>query len=82
MKYFSKDVMYLPVLSGGSRDNFGGGIIKMTVVIVVEHAGIKQFLLSNGNQDFVSETVAERVQESKLTCKVCRSICGLPKFWT
>ena len=56
-------IIYIPVLSGGSGNDFGRRIVELSIVIVVEHAGVEQFLLPNGNQDFISKAVLERVQE-------------------
>ncbi len=49
----------------------------MSIIIVVEHAGIEQFLPPNRDQDLISKTVAERVQESKLSSEIGSSICDL-----
>lgn len=56
-------IIYIPVLSGGSGNDFGRRIVELSIVIVVEHAGVEQFLLPNGNQDLISKAVLERVQE-------------------
>ena len=72
--------MDLPVLSGGTSDDFGRGIVEMPVVIIVEHARVEKFLLPNGDQDFIAKAIAERIQESKWSCEIRSSICGLRKF--
>lgn len=51
------------VLGRSTGDDFGGSIVEMSVIVVVEHAGVEEFLLSNRDQDLLSKTVAERVQE-------------------
>lgn len=67
-------------LGGGSSYDLGRSIVEMPIIIVVEHAGVEEFLLPNGDQDLLSKAVAERVQESELSSEVCSSIRGLRKF--
>ena len=55
--------MDLPVLGRGSSDDFGRSVVEMPIIIVVEHTGVKEFLLSNRNQNFISEAVVEVIQE-------------------
>ena len=70
-------MMYIPVLGGGPSNDFGRSIVQMSIIIIVEHARIKQFLLSNGDQDLISKAVLESVQESKLSRKVGSFVCDL-----
>ena len=72
--------MYIPVLGSGTGDDFGRSIVEMPIIIVVEHAGVEEFLLPNGNQDLVSKAVAKSIQESKLSSKICSMVCSLRKF--
>ena len=53
----------LPVLGRGSGDDFGRSVVEMPIIIVVEHAGVKEFLLPNRNQNFISKAVNEVIQE-------------------
>lgn len=53
--------MYVPVLGGGSGDDFGRGVVEVSIVIIVQNTGIEQLLLPNGNQDLISKAVFERV---------------------
>ena len=71
--------MHIPILGGRSSDDLGRRVVKLSIVIVVQNAGVEQFLLANRNQDLISKGVLERVQESKLSSKICGSVCGLPK---
>ena len=68
------------VLGRSTGDDLGGSIVEMSVIVVVEHAGVEEFLLSNRDQDLHSKTVAERVQEGKLSSEVRSSIRGLWKI--
>ncbi len=36
----------------------------MSIIIVMEHAGVEEFLLPNWDQDLISKTVVEIIQES------------------
>ena len=72
--------MHIPVLGGGSGNDFGRSIIEMSIIIVVEHAGVEKFLLPNGHQDLISKAVAERIQESKLPSEVRSLVCDLRKM--
>ena len=72
--------MYLPVLGGGPRDNFGRSIVKMSIIIVVEHAGVKEFLLPNRDQYLISKAIVEIVQKSKLSCEIGSLVRGLWKY--
>lgn len=72
--------MYIPVLGGGSGDDFGRGIVEVSIIIIVENAGIEQLLLPHGNQDLISESVLERVQESKLSSEVRSPVSSLRKY--
>lgn len=54
----------------------------MPIIIVVEHTGVEEFLLSNGDQDLNSKAVAERIQESKLSSEVCSFVRRLRRFWS
>ena len=49
----------------------------MSIIIVVEHPGVKEFLLPNGNQDLIPKAVAERIQERELPSEVRSSVFGL-----
>lgn len=69
--------MCLPVLSSGPRDDFGRSVIEMSIIIVVEHAGVKEFLLPNRDQDLISKAIIEIVQESKLSGEIRRLVRGL-----
>ena len=71
--------MYIPVLGGGSGDDFGRRIVEVSIIIIVEDARIEQFLLPNGNQDLISKAVLERVQESKLSSEVRSPVGSLQK---
>ena len=72
--------MYLPVLGSSPRDDFGRSIVKMAIIIVVEHAGVKEFLLPNRDQDLISKAIVEIVQESKLSSEVSSLVRGLRKI--
>ena len=72
--------MYIPVLGSGTGDDFGRSIVKMSVIIIVEHAGVKEFLLPNRDQDLISKAVVEIVQESKLSSEVRSLVRGLRKL--
>ena len=72
--------MNLPVLGGGPRDDFGRSIVKLCIIIVVEHAGVKEFLLPNRDQDLISKAIVEIVQESKLSSEVSSLVRGLQKI--
>lgn len=74
--------MYVPVLGGGSGDDLGRSIVEMSIIIVVEHAGVEEFLLSNRDQDLNSKAVAERIQESKLSSEIRSFVRGLRKIWS
>lgn len=71
--------MYLPVLRSGPRNDFGRSIIEMSIIIVVKHTGIKEFLLPNRDQDLHSKAKVEIIQESKLPSEVRRLVRGLRK---
>lgn len=70
----------IPILSGRSSYDFGRSIIEVSVIIVVEHARVEEFLLPDRDQDLISEAVAERIQESKLSREVCGSVRSLRDF--
>ena len=74
MEWSSIDRMYpkmnLPVLGRGSGDDLGSSIIEMSIIIVVEHTGVKEFLLPNRNQNFNSKAVVEVIQERQLPSEV------------
>lgn len=71
--------MYLPVLGGGPRDYLGRSIVKMSIIIVVKHAGVKEFLLPNRDQYLISKAIVEIIQESKLSREVSSLVRGLRK---
>ena len=56
--------IYLPVLRSGSGDDFGGRVVEMSIIIVMEHTGVEEFLPPNRDQDLISKTVVEIIQES------------------
>lgn len=72
--------MYIPVLGSSSGNYFGRSIVEMPIIIVVQHAGVEEFLLPNRDQDLDSKAVAERIQESKLSSEVRSFIRGLRTF--
>lgn len=72
---------YIPVLGGGSSDDFSRSVVEKSIVIVVEHAGIEEFLLPDRDQDLISKAVNEIIQKSKLSREVRSLVRGLRKFW-
>lgn len=72
--------MYIPVLGGGSGDDFGRGVVEVSIIIIVENPGIEQLLLPHGNQDLRSKAIFERVQESKLSSEVRSPVSSLRKY--
>lgn len=72
--------MYIPILSCGSRDYLGRSVVQMSIIIVVEYAGIEEFLLPNWDQDLISQAVVERIQESKLPSEVRSLVRDLQKL--
>ena len=69
--------MDLPVLGRGSGDDFGRSVVEMPIIIVVEHAGVKEFLLPNRNQNFISKAVNEVIQERQLPSEISCLVRGL-----
>lgn len=49
------------VLGCGSGNDLGRSIVEMSIVIVVEHAGVKEFLLPNRDQNLISKAIVEIV---------------------
>ena len=71
--------MDLPILGRGSGDDFGRSVVEMPIIVVVEHTGIKEFLLSNRNQNFISEAVVEVIQERQLPSEISCFVRDLRK---
>ena len=71
--------MDLPVLGRGSGDDFGRSVVEMPIIIVMEHTGVKEFLLSNRDQNFISEAVVEVIQEGQLPSEISCLVCDLRK---
>ena len=69
--------MDLPILGRGSGNDLGRSVVEMSIIIVVEHTGVKEFLLPNRNQNLISKAVVEIIQERQLPGEISGLVRGL-----